>query len=298
MLAPDPFERRCAVSAPGEWGRHIGGTFMADLSEDIIRSELRAIAGRHDVGLDVVEHLFSALVAGNGSQAQFNHPGLGGMGQWSRGGMLMIGDMFNQGLKAKVASLSSELADLASRAGLRSGSTSHQSQYQGGDAPPSDFRTARASAWWPAELGSPSATGAQNDMFYAFFPQRRRLALSLGGDVAVYDTGDHVIGGFSQQQSGDRSVTFSSQHGRIEVSRLEKVPVSGRPGREEPADSPAAEKPKAAASAHQTIGEKDPQTGSDGDIFDKIERLAALHTKGILSDQEFEAKKNELLARL
>jgi hypothetical protein len=34
------------------------------------------------------------------------------MGQWSRGGMLMIGDMFNQGLKVKVAALYEEIAAL------------------------------------------------------------------------------------------------------------------------------------------------------------------------------------------
>ncbi|MBD9512057.1 SHOCT domain-containing protein [Ensifer sp. ENS10] len=37
---------------------------------------------------------------------------------------------------------------------------------------------------------------------------------------------------------------------------------------------------------------------SDADIFDRIERLAALHAKGILTDQEFEATKSELLSRL
>ena len=39
-----------------------------------------------------------ALMEGNGSQAQFSHPDLGGMGQWSQGGMIMVGDMFNEGL--------------------------------------------------------------------------------------------------------------------------------------------------------------------------------------------------------
>jgi hypothetical protein len=40
-----------------------------------------------------------------------------------------------------------------------------------------------------------------------------------------------------------------------------------------------------------------PQPGED-DIFAKIERLAALHAKGILTDEEFSTKKAELLARL
>ena len=34
------------------------------------------------------------------------------------------------------------------------------------------------------------------------------------------------------------------------------------------------------------------------DIFTKIERLAALRAKNIITEQEFEAKKAELLSRL
>jgi hypothetical protein len=36
------------------------------------------------------------------------------MGQWSRGGMIMIGDMFNQGLKHRVDTLCKELAGFLS----------------------------------------------------------------------------------------------------------------------------------------------------------------------------------------
>lgn len=35
---------------------------------------------------DAVETLLHALVVGHGTQAQFTHPDLGGMGQWSQGG--------------------------------------------------------------------------------------------------------------------------------------------------------------------------------------------------------------------
>jgi hypothetical protein len=36
----------------------------------------------------------------------------------------------------------------------------------------------------------------------------------------------------------------------------------------------------------------------EADVFATIEKLAALHAKGILSDEEFAAKKAELLSRL
>jgi hypothetical protein len=44
--------------------------------------------------------------------AQFNRPELGGSGQWMRGGMTLVGDMFNYGLKSKVDGLCSELSQL------------------------------------------------------------------------------------------------------------------------------------------------------------------------------------------
>jgi len=41
-----------------------------------------------------------------------------------------------------------------------------------------------------------------------------------------------------------------------------------------------------------------PAAADEADIFAKIERLAALHAKGILSDQEYQSKKAELLDRI
>lgn len=88
---------------------------MTDTEDRKIREQLREIAERHHVSYPAAEHLLSALVLGGGTQAQFNHSELGGLGQWSSGGMLMIGDMFNHGLKGKVADLCADLARLASR---------------------------------------------------------------------------------------------------------------------------------------------------------------------------------------
>jgi hypothetical protein len=38
--------------------------------------------------------------------------------------------------------------------------------------------------------------------------------------VTIYDTADHEIGGVSQQQSGDASLTFVSQRGLVRVADL------------------------------------------------------------------------------
>src|SRR6202022_4283754 len=75
-------------------------------------------------------------------------------------------------------------------------------------------------AWWPANLGTPSAIGAQNDLRYAVFP--RRLAIKDGAHVEVYDTGNHQIFGVAQAQSADQTLTFTSQDGLVRVRDLPK----------------------------------------------------------------------------
>ena len=78
-------------------------------------------------------------------------------------------------------------------------------------------------AWWPADLGHPATSGAQNDQRYAFFPDKRRLLVELNGKLSTYDTGDHQIGGVSQQASTGRSLTFTSQHGPVALGELKQI---------------------------------------------------------------------------
>jgi hypothetical protein len=78
--------------------------------------------------------------------------------------------------------------------------------------------------WWPDGLGEPSATGSQNDLRYAYFSASRRLAVQRGGRTTLYDTGDHGIGGVSQQQhNGDGGATFTSQNGDVRLDDLTVV---------------------------------------------------------------------------
>ena len=246
------------------------------------------IATRHGVSLDATLSLLGALALGGGRQAQFNHPDLGGMGQWSQGGMIMVGDMFNQGLKARVDALCNELAGvLEGQPPAGAEPQSFQSQRQSASKGVSLFvaGTGSAGRWWPQELGSPTSTGAQNDMRYACFPGSRRLAIQHGGQVRVYDTGDHAIVGFSQQQSGDQSLTFTSQYGLVRVADLPLVfpprdqpsesprPDSAPPGAASPDTAPPAPAPPAAAPAANAAPAV-PLAGED--ILRTIERLADL----------------------
>ena len=76
--------------------------------------------------------------------------------------------------------------------------------------------------WWPEELGEhPTSAGGQNEMRYAFFDYQKRLAVDTGdGKVQLYETGDHHISGVQQHQSSGRKVTFTSQHGEVDLATL------------------------------------------------------------------------------
>jgi hypothetical protein len=159
-----------------------------------------------------------SLVSRRGSMAQFSHPEFGGSGQWMAGGAIMISHMFNNALKARVDALCNELStliqsepDFAAADSFQSQSQAARGNLQGGSS--SHLVAARPDQadWWPADLGVPSSLGAQHEVRYAYFPATRRLALDIDGKVTVYDTQDHQISGFSQQQPGSGSVSFSSQ---------------------------------------------------------------------------------------
>src|SRR3954447_3390173 len=75
-----------------------------------------------------------------------------------------------------------------------------------------------ASNWWSAELGTPSSTGSQGNIRHAYFPAARRLAVATGDEITLYDTGEHDINGFSQQQSSGSTLMFASQLGPVPLS--------------------------------------------------------------------------------
>jgi hypothetical protein len=165
-------------------------------------ADIETLARDHGVSTEAVRVLQEAVSRGGGRMAQFSHPELGGMGQWSAGGMTQIGAMFDTGLRDRVAALAAAVAELPPPA--------HAS-----DQPKAD--------WWPDGLGRPSATGAQNGMRYACFPDSRRVAIEQAGHVTVYDSGDHRISGVAQSQSGEQTLTFTSQLGTV---RAQDLPVA------------------------------------------------------------------------
>jgi len=308
---------------------HTSGVLALQKLTEQGQQRINDLAQRYGVSTDAVMALLHALINGHGTMAQFNHPELGGSGQWLQGGMTMVGDMFNHGLKAKVDGLCTELSQILGQQPfvpfpLSSQSQSpggqqqqqqggygslgrsweiplhqggQQQQQQGGYGSPgmvgggpavSLFVPAAPGSsgnWWPADLGFPSGTGSQNNIRYAYFANARRLAVEINGHVTVYDTLDHQIGGVSQQQGAGASLTFTSQYGTVPVSSLPVVSIDGA-AQSAPAQAATPAEPYRA------------ETAQEIDIFAKIERLAELERKGILSQEEFTAKKSELLSRL
>jgi hypothetical protein len=267
---------------------------MTQLSPEGLRI-VEEIAHRTGFSPDAVTSMLFSMIAGRGGMAQFSHPEFGGSGQWMAGGAIMISDMFNNALKARVDALCNELSALVQREPGISAAGSFQSQSQGprpdvgGGSSSLLADLATGANWWPADLGAPSSVGAQNEVRYAYFPAAHRLAVDLNGKVTVYDTQNHLISGFSQQQPGSGSLSFSSQLGPVDVSRLPIIMGGGgQKTTSEPTLKPVREQVAAASTA----------ASGHEDILSTIERLAGLHARGILTEAEFSAKKAELLDRL
>jgi hypothetical protein len=294
------------------------------------------IAWRHGFSPEGTMCMLDAVINGNGSMAQFSHPDFSGSGQWMRGGMTMVSDMFNNQLKGRVDALCSELSNLVANQPdlLRSGgSFQSQSQSSGNQPPQTQFNQSgggsgnsalqggngfgpaslfvppapgQGSDWWPSDLRWPDSTGAQNNVRYAYFSQAHRLVIDLNGTVTVYDTLDHQIGGFSQQQSVGGTLSFNSQYGLMDVAQLPVISSNGVPPQAPVPQYPTAPAvaqtwapvAPAAAAASPMSSASGGGHGNSNDVFATIERLADLRAKGILSDEEFATKKAELLSRL
>ena len=266
------------------------------------------VANRYGATHDAVSMMLESILRGNGTMAQFNIYELGGCGQWMRGGMTMVGDMFNYQLKSRVDGICGELSSAIIEQNLQV------------VPPPPPQKPGMASQnnwgqWWPAELGSPNTSGSQNQYRYAYFANMHRLAISDGINVTIYDTLDHNIGGVSQQQGGVAGVGFTSQYGNVDLRTLPLVSGIAVGTLTESAIPVSVPTPVAPLAPSSTIGfdavqenvASNPpnqqvqavqgQSSSD-DLFSMIERLAKLRDSGALTENEFVTKKTELLARL
>lgn len=91
--------------------------------------------------------------------------------------------------------------------------------------PMKGFTDDPASRWWPEALGTaPNSAGGQNEMRYAYFGDKHRLAIDSGSGISVYDTAEHEVSGVQQRQDGrGKRIVFTSQKGEIDLDALQKV---------------------------------------------------------------------------
>ncbi|MDB2462920.1 SHOCT domain-containing protein [Algibacter sp.] len=270
---------------------------MNAIFTDVSFQNMTDVANRYGISVNAVTDLTYNLMASNGSMAQFNIPELGGGGQWMQGGMTMVGDMFNNQLKATVDGLCIELSNL-----IHQGAIQYKPLPKPQNNNQNGFQSSNNGNWW-GDLGSPNSSGSQNNTSYAIFNNIKRLAIQQNGKVTVFDTLDNQIGGVGQQQGGNYSVSFTSQYGNVDLNTLPIVsggPEMSKPVQEQQVNNAVNNSPEPVF-VEQNIAPVNTEvnnTAFEEDIFIKIEKLAALKDKSILSVDEFESKKAELLSRL
>ena len=207
-----------------------------------LQQTIGRLSERYQVSAEAVETLARAMQHNGGRLAQFDHPELGGHGQWMPG-MTQIGDMFNRPLRERVENLCRDLSrafdDREGRAfpssttpeePRRSDKTAMEPmkpmEPMQGMKPMKPMKDMDSEQWWPESLGgSPNTAGGQNDIRYAYFAGKNRLAVDRGGGkVSVYDTTGHKVSGVQQKQgSGGNGLVFTSERGEMDLDSLKEV---------------------------------------------------------------------------
>ncbi|TDB67919.1 SHOCT domain-containing protein [Arundinibacter roseus] len=171
---------------------------MEQTKEEIIRT----MAAKHGVSETTISTLLNGLQLSGGRQVQFSIPELGGMGQWQNG-MVMIGDMFNSGLKNKVNALCTELAQLISSLPKEETERTHTTDKEGVAA---------------------TFKGSQNDSRYSYYAAEKRLVIEHEGKRTIYDTTGYPLTGVQQSQSGiERRLSFTFPGGTVWLNDLKEI---------------------------------------------------------------------------
>lgn len=173
---------------------------------------IKALAAQYSVSEETVQILLVGLKQSGGYQVQFNIPELGGMGQW-QGGMVMVGDMFNYSLKAKVAELCSALVPIVQEL-IQEEQTERSAADQTASLKQKSAKT----------RSSPSFSGSQNGAKYTYYAAEDLLEIEENGKVETYNTKGYALSGVQQaQDNAGRTLSFSYPGGAVKVKDLKKV---------------------------------------------------------------------------
>ena len=178
------------------------------------------IAERYRVSEAAARQVERALRATNGRQAQFDHPELGGMGQWMPG-MITVGRMNDAQLRTRVEGLCAEIAAIVT--GMETSNPVALARDPNTGASSACVAMPAGESWWPAALGHPSAEGDQNGVRYAYFADRDRLLVQLVGRIDAYDTAGRDVIGLTQKHGATSSLACITPEGEIDLCVLRKV---------------------------------------------------------------------------
>jgi len=149
---------------------------MTQLSPKGLRA-VEEIAHRTGFSQDAVTSILFSIIGDRGGMAQFSHPEFGGSGQWMAGGAIMISDMFDNALKARVDALCNQLSALIRSKPDFAAADAFQSQRQGRVGILNLDRQAFLAAagpdrtnWWPSDLGVHPALGHRTKFAMPIFP--------------------------------------------------------------------------------------------------------------------------------
>jgi hypothetical protein len=180
--------------------------------------QLRLLAEQYAIDASVLEDLLRQLERTQGRQAQFNHPALGGYGQW-QSGMLMISAMNDHALKARVTRLFEDLLPLT-----RVPTTPPQpSPITPPPAPGSGASQGQQQSSQGGTGGGRSGfSGAQNGISYRYDSASNQLVIN---DTDTYDTTGYRLTGVSasQQNGGASSLVIHTDVGPKELRDFRKL---------------------------------------------------------------------------
>ena len=272
-------------------------------------------AQRHGFSTDAVMSMLESVIRGNGSMAQSRTPNLVAPANGCFGGMTMVSDMFNNYLKGRVDGLCSELSRLIASQPDMIRSGSFQSQSQGIQRQDGGGLQHQQSAGYGGSNQQQTAAGPVGHREPVCSGRPRHLwrlvaRRSLGSPTVPVLRTTSAMPSSHGPAPGHRSEWQGDgiRHARSPDQRVLAAAIPRRiPHLCEPARPGCRRHPpgclgrwgSAAGVAARAGGARQHSSPSrEADVFATIEKLAQLHAKGILSEEEFSAKKAELLSRL
>jgi hypothetical protein len=183
------------------------------MAEDVIPH----IAQRYSVSEAAARQIEASLRSTGGRQAQFDHPDLGGHGQWMPG-MIQIGKFDDPQLKVRVQGLAAEIAAIVR--GMETSAEEALSRDASTGAASGCVSLPAGESWWPASLGHPASEGDQNGVRYAFFPATERLLVQMNARIDAYDTAGRQVIGVRQEHEGASPLRCITTTGAVDLSLL------------------------------------------------------------------------------